>query len=233
MAKLPTRWIKLQKLTDGNVHSMLDDGCGKSGEPNVARQQLIQMLEKTIVEKDDHGQVVFDEDGRPLELNLYRLAETPPKMNYDLNDEDQAALARADDFDRKYLKHDGEWLRPSDRWKTASAKFKAARDQKHEEAQERAKEQMQQEAGRVLSDLLALAKQNPASAPRETRHPQPPATGGSAPAATAPGAPADQLPAGHTTGSATTQANEGVPDERLLELQKEQEKTKHEPKGKR
>lgn len=191
---MPQRVIKLVHLIDGGIRSFIDDGCSKSGEPNNARQQLIIALEKLVLEKDENGNNVLDEDGIPREINVFRLAEQPPKMPYNLSRDDEAAIARRDDFDRKYLKRDGEWLRPSERWSEQSERFKAKRQDKHDEYGEKTRNAAQQEAGAVLSKLIELAKQPsanggnaPASSPttQDSRSPPPPA--GSLAATGAPG----------------------------------------------
>lgn len=164
MAKMPSRFIKLLKLTDGNVHTFEDDGCSPTGEPNGLRQQLIQALAKTVIEKDERGQTVVDDESVPRELGLYRLAEIPARMRWDDRDEKQIQCARNDHFDRDLLKRDGDWIEPSPRWLRAHEVFKDKRAELHADAEQRASDLTNQEAGRALGALLELGKQRASDA---------------------------------------------------------------------
>lgn len=185
---MPQRVIKLRHLVDGGIRSFIDDGCSKTGEPNNARQQLIIALEKVVYEKDELGQNVVDEDGIPVEVNVFRLAEPPPKMPYNLSRDDEAAIARRDDFDRKYLKRDGQWLTASERWSNVSERFKKERQAKQDEQDEKTKQAAQQEAGQILGKLLAQGqKASSSSGQSPSSDPSPPPPPGSVAASGAQG----------------------------------------------
>jgi hypothetical protein len=139
------RKITVVHLVDGGHRHMLDDGCDQRGRSNQMRQHLERMLNKQILV-----------DGEPI--NVFRLAEPPPKMPYDMSDKKERQAAAADDFDRRVLMVDGQWRTPSARWLEISKKKRIERDRHENEMAARTESTKQQHVGELLTELLAAQK---------------------------------------------------------------------------
>jgi hypothetical protein len=152
---MPTRKIVLQHLVDGGTRTFLDDGCTPEGEPNIARQQLMNALAKTVVERDGNRKPVLGDDGHPIEWPLFKLAEPPPPMPYNPHDKKEQACAAADRFDRERLRRDGKWDLPSPTWLEVSARYRAARTALHEQYSAAQLQTLQLDVGRGIQHLLS------------------------------------------------------------------------------
>lgn len=165
---MPVRKVQFVHLTDGFVRTCIDDGCNAQGEPNIRRGQMLRLLEKTVVEKDEHGQPIMGRNGRPVRWPMVRLAKPPARLEYNMTVPKEAACASADVFDDRHLCNSkGDYLlAEEDRdWLEASERFQAKRKARADEADAMARAKAQATAGQALTDLMAhLTQADPKTA---------------------------------------------------------------------
>jgi hypothetical protein len=177
---MPLRKIVLVHLTDGGTRTFIDDGCSKTGQPNVARQQLIRALSKRVIERGENGEPVVGANGRPITWPLFRLAGPPPAMQYNLTDPDQHACAEKDTLDAKHLcTETNDWIVPSAAWLEASARLRGKRQQLQDEVDAAEIARAQANVGRDIQELMTFVRDRaPSAAPKKgtrSAEAQPPA----------------------------------------------------------
>lgn len=158
---MPRRYVRLLHLLDGQVREVADDGCDVNGRPTQTRQHLTHMLRRRIPMLDARGERVIADDGNPLMVPVFRLAEPPPPVPYRQTDEKEKVCQAKDQFDRDHLMDEmGRWRTPSKEWLAESKRRQAARRARAAEFEEMAKKKVSNEASQVVASLFELARKD-------------------------------------------------------------------------
>jgi len=164
---MPERKIHLIHLTDGNVRTCVDDGCAADGRPNIRRSQLLRILGKRIVERDEHGDPLVGKHGRVVSWPMVRLHAPPQPLHYNMADAKQAECAQHDTFDQTRLSgENGDWILASDEWLEASTRFREKRSERQTEVDAIELAKLQQNVGVGLQQLMDAVREKAPSLPR-------------------------------------------------------------------
>lgn len=151
---MPTRKIKLKHL-DGSTRTCIDDGCDVEGQPNVARQQLLNLLAKRIPDPDEQGQPVIIGGRFERRVAVCVLDEVPGPLIYGPSSKEQQC-AMADRLDETLVAMHS----PTEAWSAAQARYLAKRAKRDEAGAKLAEEATMNSVAVSMRELVSHIRSN-------------------------------------------------------------------------